>query len=502
LSYVIKARLLGLVIAIVLGVGGAVSLSSNASADGGLVDLSLSSEAEGGVLDVLDPVLEVTEDLGVDLIEGGEASAESDADVEGDVTVSDTEVEGDASADAGTEAVLSEGADVLGLAEGDGGLIDLDDEGLIDLGEGQDGGLVDVDDLLDGDGGLIDISDDDAGDDGANDDAAGNGSGTGDILEPVTGLLGGDDNTGDVLEPVTGLLGDGDGGLIDTDDEGLIDLGDDQNGGLLDVDDLLNGGGLLDTSGDDAGDDGANDDATGGNNGGTLDILEPVTGLLGAGSDNGETLDILEPVTGLLGGDGELTSDGLDACIGVEPLDVVVETGDGCNQEQDCESIDVNCLLGDVLAPVIDEGALLDPIVDVCLGVGGLAGADSGEACGASFGQDDELCDAVAGSDCLIDDVTDILGEDGNDGPLDLCLSIDPLDTTALAGAGCNQDPGCGLLSLNCIVDDTHGPVTGPDGLVDPNLDACVGLGAVKLELGAGCGDEIVSPCTPNSDPT
>jgi hypothetical protein len=501
LSLKLNARLLGLVFAIVLGVGGTLSLHGSANADpggvlditgndsGGLIDLNddgglidLGPNQDGGIIDVDD----LTNGGGI-IDTGSSNTADEGATDDADTTGNNGVLEPvtDLLDNNDTSDVLNPVTDVVEGDDASGGLIDLDDNsGLIDLGPNQDGGIIDVDDLTNG-GGIIDTNGNNASDEGAVDDTDSGDTGDNNgVLEPVTDLLDNSD-TGDVLNPVTDVV-DGDdasGGLIDTDDNnGLIDLGPGQDGGIIDVDDFLSGGGIIDTNGNNASDEGATDDTDS-----------------GTGDNNG----VLEPVTDLLDGTnpGDVLNDGADSCVGVEPLDLVLITGEGCNQPDECQSIDVNCTLDGTLGSGSELGNLLDPIIDVCETAGDTAGANAGEGCNASFGNNDEACDAALQLDCTFDDLTDVLGEDGNNSPLDLCFGLDPLNTGAQAGAGCNQDPGCGFLNLNCIVNDTLGPITGPEGVIDPLLDMCLGLGQVDLELGASCGP--TSPtCPPDCGPT
>ena len=118
MSYTLNARLLGLVLAIVLGWGGAALLPSHASADIG-VDLDLTgSEDDEGILEIdLDSILE-TDD-----------STEAEADLVIDVDLTDESAEADADTDASVE-IDPDDANVL---EPVAGLLDDDGDDIGDL---------------------------------------------------------------------------------------------------------------------------------------------------------------------------------------------------------------------------------------------------------------------------------------------------------------------------------------------------------------------------------
>ena len=464
LSYTLNARLLGLVLAIVLGVGGTLSLHGSASADPGVLGLDLSgSNNDGGSVTVnLDPVTQLT----------------------GDVTGS-----------AGTDANIDVNATLDNVTTDISGTVD----NLTGNVSTVDGATTDNNANVTADNGSVDVGATSNTDVNAAADTSGDTNNT--ILQPVTDLLGGTDSTGTVLAPVTDVVAGNNtsGGLIDTDDNsGLIDLGPNQDGGLIDVDDFTSGGGVIDTSSTNASDDGATDDANTGNTNNT--ILQPVTDVLD-GSNTGPTVD---PVTNIVGqgtlpdlsnldatvDSVESTADPaidplIDACAGIPSTGVTVDVGSTCGG-------------GDgPLDPVLSTiSPITDPLVNVCLTSG--FDAEVGTDCDGSGENNSNLLNGAIGDGGILPsldtpqvDLQDI-GQTAQDtiDPLDVCLTSDPLNLNQELGAGCAQAPApCTLLNVNCLVPEVLNPVIGPDGVLDPFVDTCLGYGPLgaNLDIGSAC---------------
>ncbi|MPZ49506.1 MAG: hypothetical protein GEU75_09450 [Dehalococcoidia bacterium] len=409
--------------------------------------------------------------------------------------------DGEGGQDSLLEDLLGDESLVGGLVgnEGDllGGVLDEDEENLLDgFIPGAVGDLLGDDSLVGGLAGnsgdlLGGVLDDDGDGDGQDGDLLAGlpviGGGD-DLFGPLNGIVGGgdEDGEGDQDSLLEDLLGDnslvgslvgneGDllGGVLDEDEENLLDgfipgavgdlLGDDSLvGGLAgNSGDLL--GGVLDDDGDGDGQDG--------------DLLAGLP-VIGGGDD------LFGPLNGIVGGgdeDGEGDQDSLlEDLLGDNSL-----VGSLVGNEGD--------LLGGVLDE--DEENLLDGFIPGAVGdllgddslVGGLGG-NSGDLLGGVLdddGDDDDsgsLLGDLFGNLPLLDNVITPFVD-----PLDLCLGVDPLDVDSELGAGCNQDPDCGLLDLNCTINDLLGPVVGPGSLIDPILDLCLGYEDVQLELGSGC---------------
>ncbi len=123
---------------------------------------------------------------------------------------------------------------------------------------------------------------------------------------------------------------------------------------------------------------------------GSGDLLGPVTGVVDQGTST------LTPVLGdlsLPSVDTQPVTDTvnqvvnpLDACASVNPLNLNEALGAGCDQPTaPCTTLNVNCLLTSVTDPVIGPGGALDPVLDACLGYDPLGfNLDIGSACAAS----------------------------------------------------------------------------------------------------------------------
>jgi hypothetical protein len=450
--------LLGLVLAIVLGWGGAVMLPSPASADEGLLNLSLTGSAEDeAILGVnLDPVLDVVGNVSGDAIVGADADEVS--------------VDAGADAEAGASGLGDLGGvgDVGGLVDGIGGLELVDDvvDTAVDLVEPVVDPLVDACANVPALGVTAEVGDECGGGNGLLDP----------VVEPVESLTGdlvqvcatapavvteaGEDcdNSGDPTS--SGLLGSVVGGVTGASAE-------------ADVDAAAEADASADAEAD------AAVDAT--------DILAPVTGLLGGGGDLGlgdldatvdSVVETLDPIVDPL----------IDACASVPSLDVTVEIGDECGG-------------GDgALDPVLDlVDPILDPIADVCLTAG--VDVEVGTDCD---GSGDNGSGDLGG---LLEPVTDLLGGDGTGdllGPLTGILGegdtgelLEPV-TGLLGGDGGNLGIGDLDETVDTVVDVA-------DPILDPLLDACVGILPldVTVEIGETCGggDGILDPVLELVDP-
>ena len=123
---------------------------------------------------------------------------------------------------------------------------------------------------------------------------------------------------------------------------------------------------------------------------GSGDLLGPVTSVVDQGTST------LTPVLGdlsLPSVDTQPVTDTvnqvvnpLDACASVNPLNLNEALGAGCDQPTaPCTTLNVNCLLTSVTDPVIGPGGALDPVLDACLGYDPLGfNLDIGSVCAAS----------------------------------------------------------------------------------------------------------------------
>lgn len=132
-----------------------------------------------------------------------------------------------------------------------------------------------------------------------------------------------------------------------------------------------------------------------GSGGGTSDLLDPLVGDLALpGTPSIDT----QPI----GDTEQQIVNPLDVCANVDPVNLNEELGAGCDQpEAPCTALNVNCLATDLTDPLLGPGGALDPVADACLGYDPLGfNLDIGSACAAATPPPPATCPPDCGATC------------------------------------------------------------------------------------------------------